>query len=394
MRIVIFGGTFNPIHKGHMSVINSAIAALKPDRFILMPTHIPPHKQADSLAGDKERFEMCRLAVKDIPLVETDDYEQTVKGKSYTVNTLEYLHKLYPSDELYFLMGSDMMMSFLSWYRTDRILELASLVGISRSRSNSEAIKISADRIREAGGRVLLIDCDPIEVSSTDVRSRIMAYSSAQGLVSDAVEEYILKNGLYNFDKTKYNSYIGYLEKHLSEKRFIHSVNVANEALRLAYHNGCDLDRAYTAGLLHDICKELPNDEQLSLALRSSFEVTDIELAAPKTYHGIAAAVLLEESFGITDKEILSAIRYHTVGKGEMTLLEKIVFMADLISAERDFEDVDYVRSVTYKDIDLGMYEAMKFSIGYSCSHVRTIPYLTLDAYNDAVRYKLKVKKD
>ena len=90
---------------------------------------------------------------------------------------------------------------------------------------------------------------------------------------------------------------------------------------------------------------------------------------------------------------MLSAIRYHTVAKGGMTLLEKIIYIADLISVERDYKDVGYIRECTYKDINLGMYEAMKFSVGYSCTHTRTIPLSTLMAYNEFTCYKLSLEQ-
>lgn len=393
MKTVIFGGTFNPIHIGHISDIKAAQKKLKPDRLIIMPTHIPPHKEANGLVSDGDRLEMCRLAVKDIKDCIVSDYEQVQGGKSYTVSTLEHFHDIYPQDELYFLMGSDMLITFLSWYKPERILELASLVCISRSEKDEDKIEISAEKIRRLGGKVIILDCNPIEISSTDIRSSLAAYGSSDGLVPKTVEKYILKNKLYNFDKTKYNNYIAFLKARLSEKRFIHSMNVADESVKLAILNGVDPDRAYFAGLMHDCCKEIPKEEQLELALRCKFTISEVELAAPKTHHGIAAAVYLEEHFGITDDEVLSAVRYHTVAKGNMTALEKIVYMADLISMERSFEDVETIRATTRNDLDLGMFEALKFSLGYSTVHVRAIPSCTLDAYNDAVRYKLNKDK-
>ena len=127
MKTVIFGGTFNPVHMGHIAMIKAAMKKLKPDKLIMMPAHIPPHKQAHNLAPDSARLEMCRIAAKDIPGVSVSDYELKAGGKSYTVNTLESYHAAHPSEQLCFLMGSDMLESFLGWYRADRILELSSL---------------------------------------------------------------------------------------------------------------------------------------------------------------------------------------------------------------------------------------------------------------------------
>ena len=380
LKTVIFGGTFNPVHMGHIAMIKAALKKLKPDKLIMMPAHIPPHKRAQNLAPDSARLEMCRLAAKDIPGVSVSDYELN------TVNTLENYHTSHPDEQLCFLMGSDMLESFLGWYKADRILELASLACVSRSREDSLRIQNSAERIRSAGGRVAVIESDPVDVSSTEARASFLAYGCSGGRVPKPIEKYILKNKLYNFDKSKYNKYTEFLSQRLSEKRFIHSLNVANESVMLAYLNGYDIDKAYFAGLMHDCCKELPRESQLELVKRSRFEVTDVELEAPKTHHGIAAEVYLRENFGVEDDEILSAVRYHTVGRGGMGMLDKIVYMADLISAERDYSDVSVIRADTRRDIDEGLSEALKFSIRDSVSKARAIPHLTFEAYNDAVK--------
>ncbi|MCD7784606.1 MAG: nicotinate-nucleotide adenylyltransferase [Oscillospiraceae bacterium] len=392
MKIAIFGGTFNPIHNGHLNVIENVLKELSPDKLILMPTHIPPHKAVKDLASDEARLEMCRLVANLYNKVEVSDFELKSEGKSYTVTTMEYLKSLYPDDDLYFVMGSDMLNTFLTWVKPDRIMELCTLVCVCRSEKDRKQSEAKAEEIREHGGRCILVDCEAVEASSTEIRADLIAYNTSFGRIPENVERYILRNGLYNFDKTKYNSYREYLALHLSEKRFNHSLNVADEALKLAVLYDCDREKAYFAGLVHDICKEIPTSEQYALTLRCPLDVTDVELHAPKTYHGIAGSVFLNENFGITDPDILSAVRYHTVAKGGMNLLEKIIYMADLISKERHYPDVEYYRDVTHKDLDLGLYEAMKFSIEDSISKTRTIPTLTLDAYNEYTLYKMSLQ--
>ncbi len=386
LKTVIFGGTFNPVHMGHVAMMKAAIKKLKPDKLIMMPAHIPPHKQAHNLAPDSARLEMCRLAAKEIPGVSVSDYEIKAGGKSYTVNTLESYHSTHPDEQLCFLMGGDMLESLLGWFKADRILELSSLACISRSREDKLKIAQSAERIRSAGGRVVIVDSDPVDISSTEARARLIAFGDSSGCVPKPVEKYILKNKLYNFDKSKYNKYTEFLSQRLSEKRFTHSLNVANESVMLAYLNGYDIDKAYFAGLMHDCCKELPRESQLELLKRSRYEVTEVELEAPKTHHGIAAEVYLRENFGVEDEEVLSAVRYHTVARGGMGMLDKIVYMADLTSAERDYSDVSVIRAETRRDIDEGLLEALKFSIRDSVLKSRAIPHLTFEAYNDAVK--------
>ncbi|MCD7824297.1 MAG: nicotinate-nucleotide adenylyltransferase [Oscillospiraceae bacterium] len=392
MKIAIFGGTFNPIHNGHLNAIENVQKALSPDKLILMPTHIPPHKAVKDLASDEARLEMCRIVASLYENVIVSDFELKSAGKSYTVTTMEHLKSVYPGDDLYFVMGSDMLNTFLTWYQPERIMELCTLVCVCRSEADKKQAVVKAEEIRTCGGRCILIDCEAVEASSTEIRADLIAYNSSFGRIPDSVEHYISENGLYNFDKTKYNSYREYLAGILSEKRFNHSLNVADEALKLAVLYDCDREKAYFAGLVHDICKEIPIEDQYALTLRCPLDVTDVELHAPKTYHGIAGSVFLKEHFGVTDPNILSAVRYHTVAKGGMNLLEKIIYMADLISKERHYPDVEYYRDVTHKDLDLGLYEAMKFSIEDSISKTRTIPTLTLDAYNEYTLYKLSLQ--
>ncbi len=392
MRIAIFGGTFNPIHNGHLNVIENVLKELEPAKLILMPTHIPPHKAVKDLASDEARLEMCQLVASLYENVEVSDFELKSEGKSYTVTTMEHLKSSYPDDDLYFVMGSDMLNTFLSWVKPDRIMKLCTLVCVCRSEADRKQSEANAGKIREVGGSCILIDCEAVEASSTEIRADLIAYNTSFGRIPESVEHYILEKGLYNFDKTKYNSYREYLEGILSEKRFKHSLNVADEALKLAVLNDCDREKAYFAGLVHDICKEIPIEEQYELVLRCPLDVTDVELGAPKTWHGIAGSVFLKEHFGITDPDILSSVRYHTVAKGGMNFLEKIIYMADLISKERHYKDVEYYRDVTHKDLDLGLYEAMKFSIEDSISKTRTIPTLTLDAYNEYTLYKLSLQ--
>ena len=392
MKTVIFGGTFNPIHNGHLNVVNAVKNSIKPERFILMPTSVPPHKVSCDLADDNHRLEMCRLAINGIDGVAVSDYEMKKEGRSYTVHTLEHFHELYPDDELYFVMGTDMLKTLPSWYNSARIMELATILGISREENDDREVAEYAEKIREAGGRCIILTCEPVEVSSTDIREGIDT-EFVKPLLPKSVYDYIKANNLYldgdteTIDESLVSEYKTHMKAHLGDKRYNHSICVADEAVKLARRFGGDVAKAYYCGLLHDMCKEMTYDKQREIMLSGDFEISSVELNAPKTYHAIAGAVYVKTHLGITDEEMLNAIRYHTVARGSMTLLEKILYMADLISADRKYADVDRIRQVTYEDLDMGMYEAMKFSIEDSTSLVRTIPHSTLDAYNEYTIY-------
>lgn len=175
-----------------------------------------------------------------------------------------------------------------------------------------------------------------------------------------------------------------YLEKNLSAKRYEHSLNVAAECRKLAEKYGEDPEKAYFAGLLHDICKELSGEEQLALVHESErdFAVCREELETRSLWHGIAGAYFIKTKFGIEDIDILNAVRFHTVGRAGMSRLEEIVYLGDLVSAERDYKDVDKMRKIVYTDIDEAMLAALVFSVKSVIKKGGVIPPCTTEAYN------------
>ena len=168
----------------------------------------------------------------------------------------------------------------------------------------------------------------------------------------------------------------------LSKKRFTHSLNVAEAAVKLARLHGADTEKAYLAGLVHDICKEIPHDEQLLMAKNCGRDFTDTESLVPPLYHSAAGAYYCENVLGIHDEDILNAVRFHTTGRKDMSRLEEVIFLADLISAERDYKDVDEMRRLAYEDIDKAMLAALKFQIGDVLKKGSVIPVHATEAYN------------
>ncbi len=183
-----------------------------------------------------------------------------------------------------------------------------------------------------------------------------------------------------------------YLKEILSQKRYQHSLNVAAECRKLALKYGEDPDKAYFAGLLHDICKEMPGEEQKALVLESGFAVCREELETRSLWHGIAGAYFIKKKFGVEDIDILNAVRFHTVGRAGMSLLEEIVYLGDLVSAERDYKDVDKMRRSVYTSIDGAMLEAFEFSIKSVIKKGGVIPICTVEGYNFYRRLQKKEK--
>ncbi len=198
MRTGILGGTFNPVHNGHVKLAQAYISALHLDRLLIIPANIPPHKSDSGLAGASHRLAMCRLAFAGEPRCEVSDIELKREGKSHTVDTLEQLASIYPHDRLFLIMGSDMFCSFTSWHRWQRILQLATICAGARKASLTDsAMKEQRRKLEALGACCELVEFEPLPISSTQVRERICNGVAFDGLVVPTVAAYIREHGLY-----------------------------------------------------------------------------------------------------------------------------------------------------------------------------------------------------
>ncbi|MBQ3500235.1 MAG: bis(5'-nucleosyl)-tetraphosphatase (symmetrical) YqeK [Oscillospiraceae bacterium] len=154
------------------------------------------------------------------------------------------------------------------------------------------------------------------------------------------------------------------LKARMNEHRFEHSLNVAERAAFLAEKYGADIEKAAFAGLIHDICKGIPKEEQLSVIEKEGISLDEDTLKSPALWHSIAGAIYSEHELGVTDKDVLNAIRYHTSGRGNMSILEKVVYMADLTSAERNYPDAQYTRDLTDYSLDEGIAYGVRWIAG------------------------------
>ena len=181
-----------------------------------------------------------------------------------------------------------------------------------------------------------------------------------------------------------YNNYIDILKSRLNVNRFYHSVCVADEAKRLAEKYGADTEKAYLAGLLHDITKNSSKEEHLQIFSQFGIMLNDIEKNAEKLWHAMSGAAYVKHILKIEDDEIISAIRYHTTAKADMTLLEKIIYLADFTSADRDYDDVSVIRQYVDESLDKAFIYALQYSICDLVNNKRRVHLDTLEAYNQA----------
>jgi nicotinate-nucleotide adenylyltransferase len=176
--------------------------------------------------------------------------------------------------------------------------------------------------------------------------------------------------------------YIKLIKETLSSYRFHHSMCVAEKAKELARKYGIDEEKAFVAGILHDITKEMPNDEQIKLIEENGCKLSDFEKSNHRIFHQMSGAAYVKNVLGIEDEDIISGIRYHTTGRANMTLFEMLIYLADFTSADRSYPDVDIMRQKTDESLLEGMLYSLKYTICDVVSHERTLHPDTLDCYN------------
>ncbi len=371
-RIGIYGGTFNPPHLGHIQAAREALSALNLDRVLLVPTNISPHKALPANSPTpQQRLEMLRIAVADCPQITVSDLELNRQGISYSYETLLQLKEEYPDAQLVLLMGSDMFLCLDQWKCPEILLENAEL-GIFYRGDRQEKAQVEAQRVRleHSGGRVIPVKNPVIPISSTQLR-RLLAFRCADGFLPRGVEAYIRENGLYDTGSNWKNLPMERLEavvvSLLKPNRVSHVLGCRDTAVALARCHGADETDAARAGILHDITKALDGPLQLTLCDGYGRILNEFSRKYPKTLHALTGSLVAERIFG-ENEAVVSAIRWHTTGRAHMTLLEKIIYIADYMEPNRDFPGVDRLRALAYSDLDA----ALKLGLEMTMVHVES----------------------
>ena len=369
-RIGIYGGTFNPPHIGHLRAAQQAAEILDLDKLLLIPDRIAPHKVIPSGSPTPEqRLEMVQIAVKNSPKLEVSDMELRREGPSYSYITVEQLREEYPDAKLYLLMGTDMFLSFLSWKNPDRILANVTLAVLYRGEKGEvRLIEEQMEKLRETGADVVLIRNDVVNISSTQMR-RLLAFRCAGELLPEGVLDYIREYRLYDTRTNWKNLPMEELEKVvislLNPNRVAHVLGCRDTAVALARHWGANEEDAARAGILHDITKAIDGPLQLTLCEAYGKILSDFSRKYPKTLHARTGSLVAERIFG-ENEEVVSAICHHTTGKADMTLLQKIIYVADYMEPCRDFPGVEDLRNLAYTDMDA----ALKLGLEMTLQHL------------------------
>ncbi len=187
----------------------------------------------------------------------------------------------------------------------------------------------------------------------------------------------------------EYEEYKKILKSRLSKSRYDHSLCVADEAYRLAQKYGADTEKAYLAGLLHDITKNASKEEHFEIFDTFGANLNDIEKGAPKLWHSLSGAYYVKYILKIQDEEIFDSIKYHTTAKPNMALLSKVIYLADFTSADRDYEDVDVMRKL----VDISLDKAFKYALCYTVKDLaeKSVPIhlCTVEAYNETMQKEI-----
>ena len=370
-RIGIYGGTFNPPHIGHLQAAKQAVKALGLSKLLLIPAYAPPHKAA--LPGNsptaRQRLEMLRIAASDCPEIEVSDLELEREGISYSCETVRELKRQYPNAELVLLMGTDMFLSFESWMHPEEILKNASLGVFYRGdKGEQTAIAKKKTEMEAKGAAVYLVRNDVIPISSTQMR-RLLAFRCAGEFLPEGVLDYIRENRLYDTRTNWKNLPMAELEpiviSLLNPNRVKHVLGCRDTAVALARRWGADETDAARAGILHDITKAIDGPLQLTLCQAYGKLLDDFSKRYPRTLHALTGSMVAQRIFG-ENENVVSAIEFHTTGRANMTLLEKIIYVADYMEPNRDFPGVERLRELAFTDIDA----ALKLGLEMTLDHL------------------------
>ena len=370
MKIGIYGGTFNPPHLGHMAAAKAAVAALGLDKLLLIPAAIPPHKALPSdTPAPEHRLAMVEKWADGMGAgAEVSALELEREGKSYTSDTLRAIRQTYPDAELWLLMGTDMFLTLHLWHEPEVILSLAGICAFGRTAQDGEALFAPQREHlqKDFDAKITTITLPGlVDISSTRLREQLENGGGGQYLLP-SVYGYILMHRLYGTKADLKNLDLNQLRacsySMMRAKRIPHVMGVEEEAVKLAQRWGADPELARRAGILHDCTKYYELPEQLDICEEYGVRLDALEQKAVKLLHSKTGACIARGVFGQPDA-VYDAIFWHTTGKADMTTLEKVLYIADYMEPNRDFDGVERLRHLAYTDLDKAMLLGVEMTI-------------------------------
>lgn len=371
-KTIVFGGSFDPVHVEHTNILKAAVRELCADKVIVVPTKNPPHKSA-SKTPFSDRAEMARIAFSTVSAnVIVDDIENRNDGVNYSSDNLPVLEKKY--GKFVYVIGGDSLLALESWHEPEFIVRNFEIAVFDREGYQSAKDK-AAELNEKWNGKIRILEYVGKEVDSHTIRDRLMLKADVSGL-DENVGRYIKSRNLYS----EFFLCVDKAATYLDAKRLVHSKNTALVALSLN-RNFCpkiDEDKVLLAGLLHDVGKmydktELPKN--IINAIPSDSIGTPVQ-------HQFVSAEIVKNNFHISDEDVLNAIRFHTTGRENMSQFEKLIYVSDLISYERNFQGVESLRKAVYNDFEKGFITCLTYSRDYVVETGRAVYPLTDKAIN------------
>ena len=371
-----------------MAAAQTAIAALNLDKLLLVPAAIPPHKVLpQGTPAPEHRLAMVEKMADAmrLPAVEVCPIELHRQGPSYTSDTLEEIRAQYPGAELWLLVGTDMFLTLHLWHQPEEIFRLAGVCAFGRTERDGEAVFApQRDYLAHTFGARLTTITLPglVDISSTRLRE-LLGRGEGREYLLPAVYGYILMNRLYGTSADLKHLELPELRacsySMMRAKRVPHVIGVEEEAAKLALRWGADPVLARRAGVLHDCTKYLELPEQLELCQTYGVELDELERQAVKLLHAKTGACIARAVFGEPDA-VYQAIFWHTTAKADMTTLEKILYVADYMEPNRDFEGVERLRKLAYEDLDKALLLGVEMTIREMEEKKRVIHPKTIQA--------------
>ncbi len=340
MRIGIFGGTFDPIHKGHIDVASAVLNTAGLDQLMFMPTGDPPHKVHRNVTPGALRLQMVRAAIEesDNPKFSVSDMEIQRNGYTYTIDTLRDLRAQAPEHEYVWIIGADVLADLKRWKDYHQVFRLCSFIAMYRPGYSRTHFQMEYEELTQLGATIQFVEVPAVDISSTEIRNACEEGQDLSAWVPKAVAEVIHTYGLYQPDKPAALETIREeLQKRLSPTRYTHSIGVMEEAVRIGRIVGASEEKCALAGLLHDAAREFTPAQYAWLGLKGENGAL---------LHAKASEILASSRYGVGDPEILEAIACHTTGKAGMGTLAQILFVADYTEAGREGPHFDQVRDI------------------------------------------------
>ncbi len=341
MKIILFGGSFDPIHLGHIKIAEHALNLLKADRIIFVPAfHAPLKKRV--LTDYHHRLAMLKIAIKGISKASISEFEIDQKTKVYSIDTIRYFEKLYPNDELYWIMGSDHLKKFKQWKNYDKILESLHILVYKRPYYCKCCSEGACDCEVEYENMTFVTDV------VNNITSTAMRTLPETNMMDMEVINYINDYGIYGESR---------IIEHMKKSRYGHSLRVAEYAQEIMFHyNPKQAHLAYAAGLYHDIAKDYHKDMQIDIA-ENILHIYNYK--SWRVLHPYVGAYVIYKDYIFRNELVLNAIKRHTrpydYHQDELSLLDKILFCADKLEpfrTDEDMDNIDYYRKLVFQDLE------------------------------------------